>query len=166
MIFAKPDPSYQITQFNLEKDSQQFEWIGKVMNATDPDLTRFRQRGGKLLMYFGWADPALNPLMGIGYYEAVMNRMGSSTGDFFKLYLMPGVFHCSGGVGPAAFDPLTQVVPWVEHGKAPGRIVATQVEGGKTVRSRPLCAYPQAAQYTGKGSVDDESNFRCVDLTR
>lgn len=162
MIFDKPDPSYQLTQFNLERDAGKFDWIGKVMNATDPDLSRFHERGGKLLMYFGWADPALNPLMGTGYYEEVARRMGGSTQDFFKLYMLPGVFHCSGGVGPASFDPLTQLIPWVEHGKAPDRIVAAQVDADKVSRTRPLCPYPQAAQYKGQGSVDDEANFRCV----
>ena len=134
------------------------------MNATDPDLTRFRARGGKLLMYFGWADPALNPLMGIGYYEEVVRRMGDTTPDFFKLYMMPGVFHCSGGVGPASFDPLAQVIPWVEQGKAPASIVASQIEKGKVLRTRPLCAYPQAAQYTGKGDVNDAANYRCANV--
>ena len=57
LAVSGPDPSYQLTQFNLEKDASKFDWIGKVMNATDPDLSRFRERGGKLLMYFGWADP-------------------------------------------------------------------------------------------------------------
>ena len=162
MVFDKPDPAYQLVQFNLEKDAGKFDWIGKVMNATDPDLSGFRDRGGKLLMYFGWADPALNPLMGIGYYEDVLRQMGQSTHDFFKLYMMPGVFHCSGGVGPASFDPLNQIVRWVEHGRVPDRIVASQVDSGKTTRTRPLCPYPQVAQYSGQGSTDDHTNFRCV----
>ena len=166
MVFDKPDPGYEITQFNLEKDAPRLESIGKVMNATDTDLSRFHQRGGKLFMYFGWADPALNPLMGVTYYERVAERMGATTNDFFKLYMLPGVFHCSGGVGPATFDPLEQLVPWVEHGKAPDRVAAAQVEGGKVLRTRPLCPYPQTAQYSGLGSLDDEANFRCVDLKK
>jgi feruloyl esterase len=163
MVFDKPDPVYDLTQFNLEKDASRFDSIGRVMNATDPDLSRFRARGGKLLMYFGWADPALNPLMAVNYYENVQQRMGASTPDFFRLYMLPGVFHCSGGVGPASFDPLAQIIPWVERGQAPERIVAAQVDGGKVIRSRPLCMYPQTAQYTGKGSIDDQANFRCAD---
>jgi hypothetical protein len=163
MIFPKPDPAYEIGRFNLEKDAHLFEWIGKIMNATDPDLTRFRDRGGKLLMYFGWADPALNPLLGVAYYENVLRRMGNSTREFMKLYMMPGVFHCSGGVGPASFDPLARVIPWVEQGKAPEHIVAAQVDSGKMIRARPLCPYPQVARYRGEGSLDDEANFRCSD---
>jgi feruloyl esterase len=162
MVFPKPDPAYELTQFNLERDSHHFERSGKLINATDPDLTRFRDRGGKLLMYFGWADPALNALLGVEYYEEVRRRTGASTDDFFKLYMLPGVFHCSGGVGPACFDPLVQIIPWVEKGKPPGHIVASQLEQGKALRTRPLCPYPQVAKYQG-GSAEDAASFRCTD---
>ncbi|MFN7924824.1 MAG: tannase/feruloyl esterase family alpha/beta hydrolase [Bryobacteraceae bacterium] len=163
MLKGKYDPSANVLDFNLERDGALFEPVGKLMNATDPDLSRFRDRGGKLLMYFGWADPALNPLMGIEYYSSVQSKMGAGTRDFFRLFLMPGVFHCSGGVGPACFDPLMQVVPWVEKGKAPERIVAQQVEQGRVKRTRPLCPHPQVARYKGSGSLDDEANFRCAE---
>lgn len=161
MLKPKPDLSASILTFDLEKDSALFEPIGRMMNATDPDLTQFRDRGGKLLMYFGWADPALNPRMGLEYFERVQEKMGPGTRDFFKLYMMPGVFHCSGGVGPASFDPLVQVVPWVEAGKAPDRIVAAQVEQGRTLRTRPLCPHPQVAVYGGSGSKDEAASYRC-----
>ena len=161
MLFPKPDPNYDMMRFNLERDAHLLDEIGKIMNATDPDLTRFRDRGGKLLMYFGWADPALNPFMGIEYYEDVTRTMGANTKDFFKLYLLPGVFHCSGGVGPACFDPLAQVIPWVEQGKAPGPIVAQQVEAGKVQRARPLCPYPQVAKYNGQGNPNEAQSFQC-----
>jgi tannase/feruloyl esterase len=163
MVFPKPDPTYDLSQFNLERDAHLFDWIGKIMSATDSDLSRFRDRGGRLLMYFGWGDPALNPLTGVEYYEQVLATMGDSARDFFKLYMMPGVFHCGGGVGPACFDPLAQMIPWVEQGKPPTYIVASQVDHGKTLRTRPLCPYPQVARYQGKGSIDDAANFRCRD---
>lgn len=162
MVSAVPDPAYDLRSFDFERDPQRLEWIGTVMNATDPDLSRFRRRGGKLLMYFGWADPALNARIGVEYFESVQARMGK-TGDFFKLYMMPGVFHCSGGVGPACFDPLEKVIRWVEEGKAPGSIVAQRIEGGKTLLSRPLCPYPQVARYQGSGPADQAASFRCVD---
>jgi hypothetical protein len=163
MIGGKPDLNASIHAFNLERDGKMFEPVGKLMNATDPDLSRFRDRGGKLLMYFGWADPALNPRMGIEYYESVVAKMGAGTSEFFRLFMMPGVFHCSGGVGPACFDPLTQIVPWVEQGKAPESIVAQQVAAnGRVERSRPLCPHPQVARYGGSGSPDDAANFRCA----
>lgn len=163
MLKGKYDPDADILKFDLERDAAQFEPIGRLMNATDPDLTRFRDRGGKILMYFGWADPALNPRMGIEYYENVVETMGPGTRDFFRLYMMPGVFHCSGGVGPACFDPLTQIVPWVEKGKAPERIMAQQVEqAGRIARTRPLCPHPQVARYDGSGDPNDERSFRCA----
>ncbi|MBI4908031.1 MAG: tannase/feruloyl esterase family alpha/beta hydrolase [Acidobacteria bacterium] len=162
MIFPKPDPNYDMAKFNLERDAHLFNEVGRMMNATDPDLSRFRAHGGKILMYFGWADPALNPLMGIGYYESVLKKMGPGTHDFFQLYMMPGVFHCSGGVGPACFDPLVRIVPWVEKGVKPGAIIAEQIEKGKPVRSRPLCAYPQVAKYAGQGSPDVATSFKCA----
>ena len=163
MVFPKPDPTYDMTRFELAKDAHRFEWTAKLISPKDPDLSRFRQHGGKLLMYFGWADPALNPLTGIAYYEDVTRTMGESTREFFRLYMMPGVFHCGGGVGPACFDPLARVISWVEQGKAPETIVATQLESGHVVRSRPLCPHPQVARYQGAGSVDDAVNFKCVE---
>ena len=162
MIFPKPVPDFQLSQFDFQKDLPALERVARMMSATDPDLSRFRARGGKLLMYFGWADPMLNPLLGIEYYEQVEKAMGADVRQFFRLFMMPGVFHCSGGVGPACLDVLNQVVPWVEQGRAPDTIIATQEEGGKAVRSRPLCPYPQVARYSGTGDIADARNFRCV----
>ncbi|MDX1984422.1 MAG: tannase/feruloyl esterase family alpha/beta hydrolase [Bryobacteraceae bacterium] len=161
MLKSVPDPEMTILKFNLERDAHLLDRAGRLMNATNPDLTRFRDHGGKILMYFGWADPALNPRLGIEYYDSVRQTMGAGTGDFFRLFMMPGVFHCSGGVGPACFDPLKHIVPWVEKGKAPERIVAQQLEQGRVVRTRPLCPHPQVARYRGAGSADEEKNFRC-----
>jgi feruloyl esterase len=112
-------------------------------------------------MYFGWADAALNPLMGIGYYERMREVMGPQTSDFFRLFMMPGVFHCSGGVGPDQVDTLTPLADWVEKGGAPDRIVAARRLEGKVVRTRPLCPYPMLARYQGSGSIDDASSFAC-----
>ena len=136
--------------------------LHQIMDANDPDLSAFRRRGGKLLMYFGWADPQLNPRMGVEYYEQVMEKMGDSTGDFFRLFMVPGMFHCGGGIGTSVFDAATPVVNWVEGGTAPARIEASRVVLGKVVRTRPLCAYPQVARYKGSGSIDDAANFSCA----
>jgi feruloyl esterase len=135
--------------------------IRAILDATNPDLSRFRTRNGKILMYFGWADPALNPLMGIQYYEQVTRSMGPSTPEFFKLYMVPGMFHCGGGVGTSSFDAFTPLVEWAESGTAPTSITAGRDLDGKIVRTRPLCPYPQVARYKGKGSVDDAANFAC-----
>jgi feruloyl esterase len=157
-----PGTEVDWTTVDLAKSVEQTRTISTILNATDPDLARFRDRGGKILMYFGWADPALNPLMGVRYYERVREAMGAGTGDFFRLFMMPGVFHCAGGVGPDRADMASLVTRWVEEGSAPDRIVASKVEGGKVTRTRPLCPYPEVAKYSGTGSTDDATNFACV----
>jgi feruloyl esterase len=148
--------------FSPERDVEKLKPIGTLLNATDPDLSRFRGRGGKILMYYGWADPALNPLMGVRYYERVRETMGASTPDFFRLFMVPGMFHCAGGVGPNPVDPVTPLISWVERGAAPERLAAVQRKGDEVVRSRPLCPHPQVAKYKGSGSVDDAASFTCA----
>jgi feruloyl esterase len=161
MAFPSKEQGMDLREFNADKDVPRLEWIHNILDATNPDLTAFRARNGKLLMYFGWADPALNAQMGVDYYESALKTMGPQTPEFFRLFMLPGVFHCRGGVGPDAFDPLAVVMDWVENGKAPDRIVATRAVNGKPVRTRPLCPYPQTAKYKGSGSIDDAENFRC-----
>lgn len=162
LAFPKPDPAYSLASFDLDRDLPKLDGIHRILDATDTGLTPFRERGGKILMYYGWADPALNPLMGVEYYEAVARRMGSGTPDFFRLFMVPGMFHCGGGPGPDTFDKLGPLMDWVERGAAPESLVARHVEGGKTVRARPLCAYPAAARYKGTGSIDDPASFACA----
>jgi feruloyl esterase len=113
-------------------------------------------------MYFGWADPALNAQTAVDYFESVLRKMGPGTQDFFRLFMQPGVFHCGGGVGAGSFEPLLVVLDWVERGQAPERITAARIVAGKTVRTRPLCPYPQTAKYAGTGSIDEAENFRCA----
>jgi hypothetical protein len=159
----KSDPAFDTTKFSFDKDMAKFADARALLNATDPDLSAFRAHGGKLLMYFGWADPALPPLMGIDYYEKAVAANGPDTSQFFRLFMVPGMFHCRGGVGTDRLDALTAVINWVENGTAPASIVAAKVEAGsgKVVRTRPLCPYPQVARYSGKGSADDAANFFC-----
>ena len=149
-------------QFDPERDMDKLTAIGTLLNARDPDLTRFRARGGKILMYFGWADPALNPLMGLNYYDQVRKTMGSGTEEFFRLFMLPGVLHCGGGLGPSEFDSITPLVQWVEQGTAPERLVAAQTQRGKPVRTRLLCPYPQQTRHDGAGSHDAAGSFRCA----
>jgi feruloyl esterase len=100
--------------------------------------------------------------MGVEYYEKVTERMGTATPDFFRLFMVPGMFHCQGGVGMNVFDAATPLVQWVEAGAAPATVAASRVVDSKVVRTRPLCAYPQVARYKGSGSVDDAGSFGCV----
>lgn len=161
LAFPQKNPNYTLANFDFEKDPPRLEWIHNVLDATDPNLTRFKQRSGKLLMYFGWADPALNAQMGVDYYESVLQKMGADTKSFFRLFMVPGMFHCGGGVGCSSFDKLTPLMQWVEQGTAPDSLLASRIVEGKTVRTRPLCPYPQVAKYKGSGSIDDAANFVC-----
>lgn len=158
---AFKNPNFKFADFDFEKDPHRLEWIHNVLDATDPDLSRLQKRGSKLLMYFGWADPALNAQMGVDYYESVLQKMGVETKNFFRLFMVPGMFHCGGGVGCSTFDKLTPLIQWVEKGVAPDSLIGSRIIEGKTVRTRPLCPYPQVAKYKGSGSIDDAANFTC-----
>jgi feruloyl esterase len=161
LAFPKPDPNYDFKSFNIETDIPKLRAISDIIDAKNPDLTRFKSRGGKIVMYFGWADTALNPLMGVDYYEKVSARFGASTTDFFRLFMVPGMAHCRGGVGTDQCDFLTALIEWVEKGVAPKQIVASQSRDGKPARTRPLCPYPQVAKYKGTGNPDDAQSFVC-----
>ena len=100
--------------------------------------------------------------MSIDYYESVIEKLGDKeTREFYRLFLIPGMFHCGGGVGCGTVDWVTPIVDWVEKGTAPGKLIGARVEGGKTARTRPLCPYPEVARYKGTGSIDDAGNFTC-----
>jgi feruloyl esterase len=162
MAFPEKDPNYPLSPFDVDKDPPRTAALHQILDATDTDLSAFRRRGGKMVMYFGWADPQLNPMMGVEYYERVLEQMGSATNDFFRLFMVPGMFHCRGGVGTDVFDAATPLLKWVESGSAPNQIAASRVVDNKVVRTRPLCTYPQVARYKGSGSIDDAANFTCV----
>jgi feruloyl esterase len=134
----------------------------RMLNATDPDLRRFQQQGGKLLMFHGWSDANFSAQSTIDYYESVHKVVGSERiGDWARLFLAPGMGHCGGGGGPNAFDPMAALEQWVEQGRAPGSIIATHSTDGKVDRTRPLCPYPQVAKYNGTGSLDEAGSFTC-----
>lgn len=162
IAFSRPDPEFDFTRFNFDTDIEKLAPTARLMDATDPDLSSFQARGGKIIMYFGWADPALTPFMGVDYYEKVEEQMGVGTPNFFRLFMVPGMFHCRGGVGPSAFDAFTPLVQWVEKGTAPDHLIGSRVVDDKIVRTRPLCPYPQVAKYKGSGSIDDAANFACA----
>jgi hypothetical protein len=159
--FVRADANYDPRSFNFERDQPRLADTRALVDATNPDLSAFRARGGKLLMYFGWADTALPPGMAIDYYEKALARNGQRTPDFFRLFMVPGMFHCRGGVGTDSFDAMTALINWVEAGRAPETLAAAQVEQGRVVRTRPLCPYPQVARYSGSGSIDEAANFAC-----
>ena len=143
---------------------QSVEQYGLVIGTDNPDLTDFRNRGGKLLVWHGWADQLITADGTIDYYNRVTSRMGGAkeTSEFLRLFLAPGVGHCGGGAGPAPSGQLEALLSWVEEGKAPETLQATRRDqSGAITRSRPLCQYPLVATYKGTGSTDDSTNFVC-----
>jgi feruloyl esterase len=148
-----------------------------ALNATDPDLSRFAARGGKLILYHGWNDPAISPLNTIAYYEQVQAKMGAAkAADFVRLYMVPGMGHCAGGPGASSFGQLglttakgpeygifDALEKWTEHNAAPDSIIATKYAAAKKVEmTRPLCPYPQQAKYNGNGNPNDSASFTCT----
>lgn len=156
------DPNWDWRTFDFDKDNDRFERPEYLMmNATDPHIEKFVARGGKLLMYHGWADQNVSPYMTVDYFRRVQEVFGPKIGDSVRLFMAPGMAHCSGGEGPNTFDKIGALDQWVEQGKAPASIVASHSTGGKVDRTRPLCPYPQTAVYKGSGSIDDAANFAC-----
>ena len=162
LVHKPPQPDYDYKLFNFDRDVHMLDDWSKLADAKNPDLSKFKKHGGKVIMTYGWADPILQPLMGVHYYEAALKTNGPDTENFFRLFMVPGMSHCGGGIGPDPHDPMTVIIDWVEKGKAPDSIVASKVINNKVVRTRPLCPYPQVARYSGQGSIDDAANFRCV----
>ena len=163
LVPRPPKPNYDYKTFDYDHDIHQLDYWSKQADVKNPDLSKFRKHGGKLLMTHGWADPILQPMMSVNYYQQAVAKNGPATPDFFRLFMVPGMAHCGGGIGPDLRDPMTVIIDWVEKGKAPDSIIASKVVNNKVVRTRPLCAYPQVARYSGQGSIDEAANFRCVE---
>jgi feruloyl esterase len=157
------DPNWDYRKFDLARD---YDTIHKLDNLgfspTSADLKPFTARGGKLLIYHGWADMNVSPRSSVDYYNRLVQTMGQKQVDAsVRAFFAPGMAHCGGGEGPNVFDALTPLEQWREQGKAPASILATHSTNGKVDRTRPLCPYPQVAQYTGSGSIDQADNFVC-----
>jgi len=162
LVFNPPKADYDYRTFDFDRDIHLLDGWSKLADAKNPDLAQFRKRGGKLLMTYGWADSILQPLMGVHYYEDAVAKNGSNTTEFFRLFMVPGMAHCGGGIGTDRHDSMTAMVNWVEKGKAPASMMGSRVVNNQVVRTRPLCPYPQVARYSGQGSIDEAANFRCV----
>lgn len=138
--------------------------VGPMMASDNPDLSAFRDRGGKLVLYHGWSDMLIVPQGTIDYYDRVTQKLGGgyeSTQKFARLFMAPGVAHCAGGDGPQPQGMLEAVVDWVEKGKAPATLLATK-NSSSGRQTRPLCPYPARARWNGKNSSDDAANFSCL----
>jgi pimeloyl-ACP methyl ester carboxylesterase len=136
-----------------------------AMTFTDQtDLTRFRTRGAKLMIYQGASDSSVSIKDTLRWYDAMNVRMGSAAQEFARMYVVPGMAHCSGGPATDSFDMLPQLVDWVEKGTAPDSVLARASNPGYfgvAARSRPLCVYPKQSRYKGSGSIDDAASFSC-----
>ena len=154
---ARNDASLDWKTFEVDRDVKLLDEKLGFVDAVNPDLSKFKARGGKLLLYHGWADPGITAQNTIRYYESVLERMGPEQGDWVRLFMVPGMGHCRGGPGVNGFDSTRAIEQWVEQGVAP-----TQLEGvGANGLTRPLCPYPQAAEYSGSGDTKDGKNWSC-----
>jgi feruloyl esterase len=184
-VFEQADWDFRTLDFDRDVAFGEAK-AGPVLNATSPDLRSFRANGGKLIQYHGWGDAAITAVSSIDYYESVRTFLDrfpdprSETRDvvdFYRLFLVPGMGHCSGGIGPNSFgngfssgridaehDLLSALEAWVERDRAPERLIGTgtAVNAPAATLTRPLCPYPQTARYLGRGDPNDAANFRCA----
>ncbi len=177
------DPQFHNINFDFDRDSDRgLATVRAGMTVSDiynvkPDLSAFRARGGKLIIYHGWADEQVTPYASLDFYSHIKGALGQSgTDDVLRLFMMPGIAHCMGGVGagniggasPAlSHDPEHDVVAaldaWVTKHKAPDKLIAAHLDADKkTDRTRPLCPFPQEARYKGTGDSNDAGNFVCA----
>jgi feruloyl esterase len=155
-------PSWNPDALNFGADvAEAYPAANQIFDANDPRLSAFTVRGGKLLMYQGWAEPGIPPGHVVDYYAKVKAQTAGAEGAV-RLFMVPGMGHCGGGDGASTFDMVAALDKWVETGTTPEQIPASRVRGGKVDRTRPLCAYPKYARYSGSGSMDDAANFSCV----
>ena len=175
--FGQPGSAVNFANFDFHSDVVTVDnQLATVLNAVSSDLSVFRDHGGKLLMYHGWADPLIPSQSSINYFNALVSAENSDlqqasfgpgdaglgeTQKYARLFMVPGMYHCSGGPGPNVFDALTPLVTWVESGVAPETIVATTTPPAVQM-TRPLCVYPKVARYSGSGSPSIAANFTCV----
>jgi feruloyl esterase len=179
--FGYPNSATNFANFDFHHDVKTVDdQLAAVLNADSSDLDQFRGHGGKLLMYHGWADPLIPSPSSINYFNALVdhdshgfqqasffggNPSLAQTQSYARLFMVPGMYHCSGGPGPNVFDALTPLVNWVETGVAPETIVATKFVNDTppaVQMTRPLCVFPKVAKYKGSGSTSIAANFACI----
>ena len=158
------DPRWDLDKFNFETDIVRAEETdNNTINALDPNLKAFIDRGGRLIQYHGWSDPQISPGNSVQYYQRVLEALGgvSRVQGSYRLFMAPGMAHCGGGDGPNTFDMVSALEQWVEQGNAPDQVIASHATSGVVDRTRPLCPYPQVARHKGLGSTNEAANFVC-----
>jgi feruloyl esterase len=160
------DPNYDLRTFDWNHDYDFMkDKTAHIIDATDPDLSAFKARGGKLISYYGWADGLAPSRYITTYYEEVVAKMGNraEVENFYRLFMVPGMAHCRGGVGPNKFDMVKALENWSERNIAPDQVVATRLgKDGKPDMTRPLCPWPQVAKHNGVGPINEAKSFYCA----
>jgi feruloyl esterase len=161
-LVAYDNANWDWKAFDLDRDLKAVdEKVGNIVNAINPDLSAFKARGGKLILYHGWNDTAISPGNTINYYSSVLSKMGTKQDNWIRLFMIPGMGHCGGGPGPSQVNYMGALERWRESGAAPDQLQAYHVANNRVDMARPLCPYPQVAQYKGIGSTNDAANFVC-----
>jgi tannase/feruloyl esterase len=159
---AYADTNWDWKNFDLDRDLKVVdERVGATINAINPDLSAFKARGGKLLLYHGWNDTAISAGNAVNYYSSVLAKMGPKQDDWIRLFMAPGMQHCGGGPGPNQVNYVAALERWREAGTAPDQLLASHVTDNRVDMTRPLCPYPQVAVYKGAGSTNDAASFVC-----
>ena len=159
--FVFDDPDWDYAGYDFSTWADDVADTAAILDATDTDLGSFRDAGGKLILWTGWSDSAITALGAIDYYEDVEDG-DPAVREYSRLFMLPGVLHCGGGLGPDRVDWLTAIEDWVERGRPPARLIATKRGSDEeSVLTRPVCPYPQVARYDGTGPTEDASSFRC-----
>jgi feruloyl esterase len=163
------DANWDWRTFDLATDGPANQKLSEgLLNADDPNLKTFLSKS-KLILYHGWSDPNVPSENTVNYYGKVVDTLGgtSKTNNSLRLFMVPGMGHCSNGEGPNTFDMLSALEQWVERGQAPQSVIATKFTkngdpASGVARTRPLCPFPQVAKYKGSGSIDEAANFFCA----
>lgn len=177
MVFQ--NPSWTLSMMDFDRDlAVARRKLGKILDADNPDLSRFSKSGGKIIVYHGWADDMVPSQVSVDYYDSVTARLGSNrVSTFYRLFMIPGMWHCHDGPGASVLfhsdeatsvpldpdrDMLTALEQWVEHGRAPSRFIASRLSKEGTIeRTQLVCPYPSSAKYRGDGEVTRAENFAC-----
>ena len=161
VFMTPPAPDFDYLKFDFDTDPKRLLAAGEVTAANRTDYSAFRARGGKAIVYMGVGDGLVNANGVRRWYERLAQANGgmAQTEQFARYFAVPGMGHCSGGPALDRFDAFAALVAWVELGRAPEQLMASGA--AFPGRTRPLCAYPKTARYSGSGSADAASSFRC-----
>jgi len=144
-------------KFDLDRDMPLIDKAVAYVDAVNPDMSKFKKGGRKLLITHGWSDTGITPENTLWYYNSVLDKMGKNQSDWMRLFMVPGMGHCGGGPGVNTFDSIGALEKWVEKGVAPDQMMGIGAQG----LTRPLCPYPQGPEYKGTGDLKDAANWAC-----